>query len=268
MTIEILVCTLDEGIREVDGLLLPPLPEVQYLVAWQQTHAGQPPLPATWKQRGDLRVLPHTGSGLSRNRNFALQHAEGDWLVIADDDNRYTPQSLQHLRHAISLHPDAAALQLQAADYAGRPLRNYPPHAYEYSTRPRGTYVASYELALRRKAMLPAFDTRFGLGTYLGCGEEEVFIHQLAASGQSVWYEPLSFVMTDAASTGTRFAQSPAVQRGKGGVLCVMHGPWGAALRCLKYAFTQPRLRLSTRVTSLWQMFKGIVYVLTHHPLS
>lgn len=267
MTIEILVCTLDEGISEVADLLLPPLPEVKYLVAWQQTHDHQPPLPASWKQRGDLRVLTHTGSGLSRNRNFALKHAEGDWLVIADDDNRYTPQYLQHLRHAIGLHPDAAALQLQAADYAGQPLRNYPPHAYEYSQRPRGAYVASCELALRRNAMLPAFDTRFGLGTYLGCGEEEVFIHQLATSGQSVWYEPQLLVMTDAATTGIRFSQLPAVQRGKGGVLCMMHGPWSAALRCLKYAFTQPRLRVATRFTSLWQMFKGIAYVLTHHPL-
>ncbi|MGM9689089.1 MAG: glycosyltransferase [Alloprevotella sp.] len=267
MTIEILVCTLDEGISDVDGLLLPPLPDVKYLVAWQQTHDRQPPLPARWTQRSDLRVLPHAGSGLSRNRNFALSHAEGDWLVIADDDNRYTPAHLQHLRWAIQLHPDAAALQLQATDYAGRPLRNYPSHAYEYHDRPRGTYVASYELALRRDAPLPAFDTRFGLGASLGCGEEEVFIHQLAASGQHVWYEPMPLVMTDAASTGTRFARLPAVQRAKGGVLCLMHGPWSAALRCLKYALTQPRLRPATRFTSLWQMFKGIAYVLTHHPL-
>ena len=56
MTIEILVCTLDEGIREVDGLLLSPLPEVKYLIAWQQTHAGQPPLPATWKQLSLIHI--------------------------------------------------------------------------------------------------------------------------------------------------------------------------------------------------------------------
>lgn len=283
MTIEFLICTIDAGIFKIPALLMPPMQGVSYLVSWQ--HSGKVGgqtlrqeqlavpkeahyrLPEILVSRPDVQVVELKGRGLSRNRNHALMHATGDWLIIADDDCSYTPDSIEAVKRAIALHPQAAIVQLQATDFAGKPLQHYSAVPYEYRNRPRNAYVASCELVLRRSADLPVFDERFGLGAYLGCGEEDLFVHQTSQRGGAVYYEPLRLVMTPAETTGTRFAELPGVQRAKGGVLALIHGPWGATLRCLKFASLYPGVSLRQRFSFFVQMLKGIRYVLVSRPL-
>ena len=95
-----MICTLDEGVHQIKALLMPVQPRISYLVSWQHsaeqsesrtngsatTLARKYPLPEWLKERPDVRVVHLAGRGLSRNRNCALSHAQGDWLVIADDD--------------------------------------------------------------------------------------------------------------------------------------------------------------------------------------
>lgn len=282
MTIEFLICTIDAGILKIPALLMPPMPGVCYLVSWQHSYThtavsanrecnvpltAQADLPEVLIRRPDVRVVELQGKGLSRNRNNALKHAIGDWLIIADDDCRYTPDSINAVKKAIALHPQAAILQLQGTDFEGHPLQNYPAAPYEYRTRPRYAFVASWELVLRRSAGLPQFDERFGLGTYMCCGEEDLFVHQTSERGGAVYYEPLHLVNTPGETTGIRFAELQGVQRAKGGVLTMIHGPWGAVLRSLKYACLYPNVSVCRRLSFFVQMLKGIRYVLFSHPL-
>lgn len=277
--IEFLICTLDQGILQIKELLMPQQPQVSYLVSWQHSADGplrettptnladKYDLPQWLEERHDVRVVHLPGRGLSRNRNFALRHAQGDWLVIADDDCRYGEQSVAHIYEALRRHPDADILQLQVYCTDGTPLRTYPSTSYEYKHRPRFVYISSCEMVLRRAAALPTFDERFGLGTYLGCGEEEWFVHQASQRGLKVYYEPLPLVVTDGHTTGGKFATSRSVQRAKGGLLALIHGIPGALLRCFKYAFVYRKENWAKRCGYFYQMIKGIVYVHTHHPL-
>ena len=273
MEIEILVCTLGEGIRRVPEVLMPPMDGLGYLISWQTGatpitgEAATQDIPEELRHRPDVRVVQLPGTGLSRNRNHALAHARGEWLVIADDDCRYTPQHIRNLQEARRRHPEADILLMQAHDYDGNFLHPYPSEPYEYKHRPRGSFVSSWEISMRRTAPLPRFDERFGLGAWLGCGEEEVFVHQASRRGLTVCYEPLSMVVTAAGTTGTKFAVSPAVQRAKGGVLCIIHGPIGATLRGLKFIGFTPGLSIRQRCKAGLEVMKGIIYVLTHHPL-
>lgn len=278
MTLEFLICTIDDGMQSLPSMLLPPQEGVQYLISWQHSleagrkgegsgDANRWSVPESLLQRSDVRVVELEGRGLSRNRNHALRHAQGDWLILADDDCTYTVEGIARLRSVIAAHPDAAILQLQGHDALGNPLRAYPSFPYEYRLRPRFSYVCSWELVLRRTANLPWFDERFGIGAYLGCGEEEVFVHECSQRGEAVYYEPVPWVTTDAATTGTRFDESRAVQRAKGGVLAVMHGAVGAVLRCTKFAFTYSGASWLKRWRILFEMYKGIVHVYTHHPI-
>lgn len=275
--IEFLVCTIDRRIRSVAEMLLPPEEGVAWLVAWQLSEAQTAaeaeahPLPEALRNRQDVRVVRQPGRGLSRGRNLALSEARGEWLVISDDDCRYTAESLKNLRRAIRLHPDVAALQLRATDLEGNLMHRYAPHSYEYRERPYGAFVSSCELVLHRTAPepkpLPRFDERFGIGAWLACGEEEVWVHQCSLAGGRIYYEPLPFVATPPGTTGTRFASHIGVQRAKGGVLCIMHGPFGALLRVSKFAWTVPGLGFVQRLCAWIRMIEGVVYVLTHHPL-
>lgn len=279
--IEFLICTLDEGVHQIKALLMPVQPRISYLVSWQHsaeqfesrtngsatTLARKYPLPEWLKERPDVRVVHLAGRGLSRNRNCALSHAQGDWLVIADDDCRYGEQSIAHIYEALNRHPDADILQLQVHCPDGSPLRTYPATPYEYRNRPRFVYISSCELVLRRQTALPRFDERFGLGVYLGCGEEELFVFQASKQGLKVYYEPLHLVVTDGQTTGGKFAVSKPVQRAKGGLLTLIHGTMGALLRCFKYAFVYRTEGWGRRCSYFFQMIKGIVYVHTHHTL-
>lgn len=287
LIIEFLICTIDEGISKVEEILLSPMPDVRYLVSWQisekfadaanavlpKIHVNQKNisslnLPDALKSRTDVRVVTLAGIGLSRNRNNALKHARGDLLVIADDDCRYTPDSIRSIKEVFHKHADAAIIQMQGLSYEGHLLHNYPVDSYEYQNRPRFTYVSSWELVLRRSNLLPAFDERFGIGAYLGCGEEELFVAMAARKGLKVYYEPIPFVFTDADTSGTKFARSKAVQRAKGGLLTLLHGPVSAFARCSKYAFYYRHEGVIKKVGFLFEMVKGILYVLTHHSVS
>lgn len=239
---------------------------VSYLVAWQQSEdfiksETERTLPTFIERRNDVRVVTMQGTGLSKNRNLALKHAMGDLLVVADDDCRYTEESLTNIRKAFELHTDAAVIVLQAHAPNGKPLHNYSSESYEYKQRPRFSYFSSWEMVLRRASNLPRFDERFGIGAYLGCGEEEVFIHNASQQGLKIYYEPLPLVVTPAETTGTRFLSSKAVQRAKGGVLCVMHGPLSAFSRCVKYAFCHVNAPLMQRLRIFLEMIKGCFYI-------
>ena len=231
LTIQFLISTLGERIAQAAKVLLPPMEGVSYVVVWQRNGIDSDALPAELKEREDVSIVEDNGKGLARSRNIALENATADLLVITDDDNRYDTAAIELIRNAFEKHPTAGLIQFQALSMEGKPLRNYPAFPYAYETRPRGTYFCSVELVMRRKANLPRFDERFGLGAELGCGEEEVFVHEAVKRGVKMIYVPQPLVRTDGATTGGRFLTDAAVQRAKGAVLCILHGKVGAWLR-------------------------------------
>ena len=231
LTIQFLISTLGERIAQAAKVLLPPMEGVSYVVVWQRNGIGSDALPAELKEREDVSIVEDNGKGLARSRNIALENATADLLVITDDDNRYDTVAIELICNAFEKHPTAGLIQFQALTMEGKPLRNYPAFPYAYETRPRGTYFCSVELVMRRKANLPRFDERFGLGAELGCGEEEVFVHEAVKRGVKMIYVPQPLVRTDGATTGGRFLTDAKVQKAKGAVLCILHGKVGAWLR-------------------------------------
>ena len=261
MILEILVCTFNDRIGRVSGIFLPPMPDVRYLVSFQYSdekfcQAARSAIP----RRSDIRLTCIKGRGLSANRNNAIAHATGDILLIADDDVSYEKDFFRRILHSFQAHPDLDIACFRAETPDHRPLRRYADHSFDYARQPRGTYFCSVEIAFRRQSNCPAFDERFGLGApFLGAGEEEVFLLQAFRRGLSIRYFPQVVVRTEAATTGRRFFSSPPLQRSKGAVLCLIHGSWGAWLRCLKYAFTH--FRQTNPLRSLYEMTRGILYV-------
>lgn len=266
--LELLISTINEGIRRVPEMLLPERKDVRYLVSWQQTGTVRVELPEELvpKRRKDVRVLTLQGRGLAANRNHALKHAEGDILLLADDDTRYENAYFDTILRTFLRYPKADFICFRAVDGQGRFLKRYAEKPYTYASRPKGTYISSVEIAFRRKLNLPLFDERFGLGAkYLACGEEEVFLHDAFAKGLKIIYIPETVVRTDANTTGKRFQTLAAVRRSKGAVLCHLHGPVQAAARCLKYAASLEGLSVRQRYRFYQDMLAGIKYIRTGH---
>ena len=262
MTLEVLICTFNERVKNVGQVFLPQRVDVSYLVAYQYDRDELAGLAhEVVEKRSDVRVVCTRGRGLSANRNRALQEARGDLLLIADDDVRYEPLFFDRilLRFAAEQAPDIACYQAECPD--GRLLKPYAYHSFDYREQPRGTYFSSVEIVMKRSERLPRFDERFGLGSdFLEGGEEEVFLFEAAQRGLTIRYYPEVIVVTDPATTGSRLLTSKALQRTKGAVLCRMHGPIGAWMRCLKYVATQSSRPFSLNL--LWEMTRGIRYVM------
>jgi len=267
--LELLICTLNEGIRRVPDMLLPERNDVRYLVSWQQTGTVQVDLPEALlpEKRGDVRVLTLQGRGLSANRNHALKHATGDILLLADDDARYNHESFDTILRTFSRYPKADFICFRAVDRDGNFIKRYAENPYTYAKRPKGTHISSIEIAFRRQLNLPLFDERFGLGSkYLACGEEEIFLHDAISRGLKIIYLPEIIVETNPNTTGKRFRTLAAVRRSKGAVLCYLHGPVQAAARCLKYAATLGNgVTARQRLHFYKDMLVGIKYIQTGH---
>ena len=140
----------------------------------------------------------------------------------------------------------------------GNLLKKYPIYPFNYAQCPKGFYYSSLEITMLRKSDLPQFDTRFGLGAdYLGCGEEEVFLHDAAKRKLSIRYIPKVIVETEKSTTGAKFDTDVKVRRAKGAVLFVLHGYRSATLRCLKQAL---KLKKNT-LRSFIDMYDGIKYM-------
>lgn len=243
LTIDILICTIDDGVGSVSEVLMPPTPDVHYVVSMQHTR----PLDTEpiWtdaldalRQRSDVTVTTLEGRGLSRNRNNALRHATADILVIADDDCRYTPRTIETIREAYAEHPGSDIICFAAETYDGQPLRFYPdaPMGYAEACR-QGYSPASVEMTLRREAIITAsltYDTDFGLGSRFPAGEEEVFIADALRAGLHVSFVPAVIVSTDAATTGRRFLHDARLQETKGAVFRHCFGTCSALWRTFK----------------------------------
>lgn len=266
--LSILVCTINDRIKDVPALLLPKRDDVRYIVSFQYTAAMfLDMIPAELQTRNDVRLLPLPTTGLSSNRNNALRHCSTELALLADDDVRYTHRQLDMLISYFQTHPEVDVACFQAVDAQQRPVKPYATHTFEYRNRPKGAYFSSWEIAFRTDAPIPAFDVRFGLGApFLSCGEEEIFVHHAACLGAHVQYVPqVLCTIPTSETTGSRFSTDTRVRRSKGAVLYMMHGLIGSFLRITKFALLQPTWRHRLRA---WKDMLAGVHYLLRHPLN
>lgn len=262
MRLSLLICTFNEGISNIFDLLLPPSEQVEYVISFQYTDSTYLALiPHTLAERSDVKIVSYKGKGLSANRNHALQHCTTELALICDDDVRYTPDKLSMLIKLFEQHPEVDIALFQVAHPNGAFIKAYAAHSYEYSQRPRGSYVSSCEIALRTSAPYPLFDLRFGLGApFLACGEEEVWLHQAWLQGSRIRYFPqLLCTIPDEPTTGLCFTSDVRVRRSKGAVLYMIHGFWSSLLRITATALRFP---CSVPRWAYWcDMLAGICYI-------
>ena len=248
MTLDILICTIDEGILRVPHVLMPPADGISYVVSMQYTSPPKQSLvPPVLNERGDVTLTLLEGRGLSRNRNNAILHSKGDVLLMADDDCRYTPELIAHIFEAYAQHPEADVIHFQAQDLEGHPLHPYP-----------ASFVSSVELTFRR-TVTTRFDERFGLGSQFCSGEEQVWMKAARQAGHTILYVPQPIVQTPSGTSGSQFLGSPAQQRSKGAMFHVVYGTAGALWRTAKEARWWLVHRRANPLPIVANMIKGIL---------
>ncbi|MCH5174598.1 MAG: glycosyltransferase [Prevotellaceae bacterium] len=251
MILEILICTINEGIAKVPDVLMPPRDDVRYVVSMQWTREEvKGCVPSVLRDREDVKLVFLEGKGLSRNRNNAMANASGDILLIADDDNRYTDELIENIFEAYEAHPNADVIHFQALDMEGNPLHPYP-----------ADFVSSVELSFRRKVTV-RFDERFGLGSEKLCaGEEQVWMKDAKDAGYTIIYVAKPVVMTSAGTTGDKFVGNPKVQMSKGAAFKYEYGVGESVWRSVKEAGWYMWHKKVNPIPILLNMLKGIIEI-------
>ncbi len=193
MKINILIATIDQGLEKIADLLLEQRNDFSYIVSHQVTDEKYRPVPPALR-RSDVIVSQIAGRGISRNRNNALDLADGDVALLADDDVRFTHDYFEVIREAFSGDSSLDVACFKIATPAGEEeYKDYTPHQFVLNET-NGHYISSLEIAFRLNPIRKRgirFDERFGLGSGLiQYGEEAVFIHDCIRSGLVVKYIP------------------------------------------------------------------------------
>jgi len=194
MLINVLISTLDEGIHQINDVLLKPIAGVDYLVSQQITRDEYKTLPEVLQNRKDVAVVQISGKGLSANRNHAIKEAKGDIALLADDDVSFLPDTFIIINNVFLKDEtlDVACFKIKTPD--GEPdYKNYPLKKFRLTSGKHHS-ISSVEIAFRLNSIKEKnirFDERFGIGSGIFfAGEESLFIHDCLRKGLKVVFYP------------------------------------------------------------------------------
>lgn len=218
----------------------PIYPDVEYLVNWQNHQDRE--IHQSLKDRTDFKIFRDKEIGLCNGRNSLIRHSSAEWLLISDDDVRYTEENLRNLLKAFEEFPDSAVLTFKYD--SGRNHKVYPDEGFNLAKAPKGYFVSSIEMALNRKVLYPLivpsrgalFNPAFGVnGSLFGSGEEDVLLHKIIKSDFKGRYVPTVVASHASSSTSERNALTRGFIETKGAVfLYIKPASW--PLRMLAHA--------------------------------
>lgn len=264
MTLDILICSLNKGIVRVQDVLLPLREGVRYIVSYQYTDDRYLDLiPKALSQRSDVTLYTYKGQGLSANRNLALDKAQADVVMYADDDAHLLPDTPEIVTHHFKQEPSLDVAFFCATTYTGKPLKKYPEMSFPIKAIPVQYAVSALEMACRREKVqgIMRFDERFGLGTkFLTCGEEEVWLEDALRRGLEMHYYPEKIVETSTMLKKSMIYVDAGVQRSRGAITYYRYG-FGAWLRSFRFAFQSARKGYCHFLPMMRHLAEGIRYM-------
>lgn len=260
MKLELLVCTIDDGIHNVKNLLLAPIRGVGYLISWQHSDMCIPDDIPNELKRDDVKVVHLEGRGLSRNRNNAICHATAELCLIADDDCTYKREYFETVIRAFDKNPVIDLITFQIKSNCE--TKKYENYSFRLNEFPKGYYASSIEIAFRRSVIQGRlqFNEMFGLGApVLQSGEENLFIRDAVKYRLDCRYFPAVVVEHNHPTTTTTRIASPGVIMAEGAYIAIAY-PWTCVPRLVLKAIRLNKKNGLGFFQNLNRLIQGIVY--------
>lgn len=133
-----------------------------------------------------------TNTGLSSSRNMAIDNANGDICLIADDDLEYFKDYKKIIINQFNENPkvDVIAFQVEGIE---KQFKNYASKAYNVNYL-NMMKISSVEIAFKLQSIKNAgiiFDELFGSGSVFSMGEENIFLLECIKKGLKIKYVPI-----------------------------------------------------------------------------
>lgn len=192
MKLDILISTIDEGITNVENVILPKRKGVTYIVSHQYRDAKYKNIPKALT-RDDVIVSHIPGQGVTKSRNHAIQLASGDIALFSDDDVTYTPEYFDTVIKTFQSNKDLDVALFKIKTPAGFPeYKKYPTEIEKLNKLPFS--VGTIEIAIKINSIKDKyilFDERFGAGQPLLIGSDEsIFVLDCLRKNLNVWFFP------------------------------------------------------------------------------
>lgn len=191
LKINILISTLDSGIKNLNNVILEPRSDVEYIVSHQFTDVAYRQIP-DFLNRDDVTISHIPGKGVTISRNNAIRLAEGDVGLFADDDVTYTHSYFDTLAKVFESNHELDVALFKIKTPEGDP--EYKNYSLERKKILKAPSVGTVEIGFRVKSVKKNklfFDERFGAGQELLIGsDEKIFIQDCLKAGLNVEYFP------------------------------------------------------------------------------
>lgn len=157
----------------------------------------------------DLRMVTELQQGVSAARNRGIAEAQGEYIVIIDDDETVVPEFLENYFRLFEEHPEVSAaggrILPEFVDQPPRWMSRYTERAIagtldlgeEQKEFPQGTFFGGGNHGFRRTVIerYGGFDPSLGrTGAVLLAGEEKEFFLRLRAGGERIVYLPQAII--------------------------------------------------------------------------
>lgn len=142
----------------------------------------------------NIKHIKSDTKGLSLNRNLAINHVKGNIIVFSDDDAWYFEESLEIVKKEIK-NKDVVCFQI-FDPVNNEQYKNYNTHKSNVN-RLQILKKSSIEICInlsRVKKEKLKFNEKFGLGTDVKSGEENIFLKRILDNGNKIHYVPMVFV--------------------------------------------------------------------------
>lgn len=146
------------------------------------------------------QLIISSSKGLLTSRNIALRNAKGELIVLADDDCRFYPKSLETIVSTAALfaHSDILTFQAQNKDLNLKNSKNAFSSGFIHNYRSIMS-ICSIETIIRKSSFANElntglFDERYGLGTPFSTGGENIMLADALRNKKTITAHPYPIV--------------------------------------------------------------------------
>ena len=152
---------------------------------------------------GTVKMVTTRQRGVGKNRNTAFQFADGDILLMADDDIRYVDGYVKLITDEFGKNPQADAMIFNIRTIGESTDRRTNTGNKKVRLFNALNYGA-VRIAVRREKLERAgisFSLNFGGGALYSAGEDSLFIRDMVKKGLRIYTSPVTIAEVDQTSS-------------------------------------------------------------------
>lgn len=137
---------------------------------------------------GTVRWIDTTDRGLTRSRNMAIEHSDGDICMLCDDDERFPENYEERILGAYESLPQADVIIFTVGNW-----KNSFGNEIRELRFPRTIKASSVQISFRRQSLIRTgvrFDPHLGAGSGNGAEEEMKFLLDCQKAGLRIFFVP------------------------------------------------------------------------------